>query len=284
MVVESDLIDEYVRGGLTDAERRRFEQRFLASAERRRKVEFARALARIASAPATEEVVRPATIHWWDNLIASLRSLSPVLQFSMAASALLLLLGLSWLITETVRLRAQVAQLQAEQGARQHQEEALRRQAAGERVRREDLAVQLEREQERREDLARQLERDRAQGRSTGATFIASLFLPPGVSRGGAERPQLVIPPAARSVRLQIGLEREDEYQSYRVELRTVQGQEVWTGGNLRPRQSRGSRAVNLVIPGSAFRGGKYELTLKGVVDPQKSEEVRFYYFDVLKK
>lgn len=42
--VEDDLIDEYVRGGLSAAKRQRFESRFLASAERRKRVEFARAL------------------------------------------------------------------------------------------------------------------------------------------------------------------------------------------------------------------------------------------------
>jgi anti-sigma factor RsiW len=46
--VESDLIDEYVRGGLAERERRQFEARFFVSAERRRKVEFAKALAIVA--------------------------------------------------------------------------------------------------------------------------------------------------------------------------------------------------------------------------------------------
>src|SRR5215475_14735771 len=45
--VEVDLIDEYVRGGLTDRERRQFEARFFESAERRRKVEFAKSLAAV---------------------------------------------------------------------------------------------------------------------------------------------------------------------------------------------------------------------------------------------
>ena len=47
--VESDLIDEYVRGGLSDRERRQFEARFFVSAERRRKVGFAKALAIVTS-------------------------------------------------------------------------------------------------------------------------------------------------------------------------------------------------------------------------------------------
>ena len=43
--VESDLIDEYVRGGLSACERRQFEGRFFASLGQSRKVEFAKALA-----------------------------------------------------------------------------------------------------------------------------------------------------------------------------------------------------------------------------------------------
>src|ERR1044071_1499675 len=49
--VENDLIDEYVRQELSEADRRRFESRFLASAERRKRVEFAKALKRITPAP-----------------------------------------------------------------------------------------------------------------------------------------------------------------------------------------------------------------------------------------
>jgi hypothetical protein len=278
---ENDLIDEYVRGALSDIERRQFERRFLASAERQRKVEFARALARVI--PATEAATQPDSAHWWESLTAFLRGLNPALQFSMAAAASLLLLGVSWLVMETVRLRAQVAQLQVEQKTRQLQEEALRQQASGERSRREDLAAQLERERVRREELARQIERDQARGSSTGLSFIPSLFLSTGIARGGADRPKLVVPQSARIARLQIGLEREDEYKSFRVELRTAQGQEVWTRDNLRPRQSRAGRVINLTVPGSVLGEGQYELTLKGVIDNQNTEDVRYYYFDALK-
>ncbi|MEP7338428.1 MAG: hypothetical protein ABI977_11890, partial [Acidobacteriota bacterium] len=282
VAVEGDLIDEYVRGGLSNAERRLFEQRFLASAERRQKVEFARALAQVASASAAEAAAQPATIHWWEAVIAFLRGSNPAFQFSMAASALILVLGVSWLIVETSRLRAQVAQLQAKQQAeqqtRQQQEEALRQQAASASARSEDLAVQLERERERREELARQIERDQSRESSAGASFIASLFLPPGIGRSGAERPKLMVPQSARLARLQIGLEREDEFKSFRVEIRTAQGQEVWTQDHLRPRQSRAGRVINLTIPGNTLSPGQYELTLKGVIDPQNTEDVRYYW------
>jgi hypothetical protein len=189
---------------------------------------------------------------------------------------------------ETIRLRSQVTQLQAqqqtEQQTRQRQEEALRQQAASASARSEDLAAQLERERERREELARQIERDQARESSAGASFIASLFLPPGIGRSGAERPKLIVPQAARAARLQIGLEREDEFKSFRVEIRTAQGQESLTQDRLQPRQSRAGRIINLTIPGNVLNAGQYELTLKGVTDAGQTEDVRYYYFDVLKK
>jgi hypothetical protein len=47
LAVESELIDQYVRGELPDFAQSQFESRFLASDERRRKIEFAKALMRI---------------------------------------------------------------------------------------------------------------------------------------------------------------------------------------------------------------------------------------------
>jgi hypothetical protein len=283
VAVESDLIDEYVRGGLSDSERLRFERRFLVSAERQRKVEFARALANIIPRATAEDADGPAPASWWNSFITSLRGLNPAFKFSMAAAALALVIGVPWLIAEAVRLRAQVAQLQAERQTLWRQDEILRQQADGERARGEDLAAQLRREQERSEELARRFERDQSRERSIGFSFIASVFLPPGIPRGAAERPKLVVPQAAGAARLQIGLEREDEYKSFRVEIRTAQGQEIWAQDNLRPRQSRAGRVINLVIPGSVLGAGEYELTLKGVNDNQNTEDVRFYYFDALK-
>ncbi len=288
VAVESDLIDEYVRGGLSDSERLSFEHRFLVSAERQRKVEFARSLANVIPRATAEYSSRPAMVLrpvlWWNSFITFLRGLNPAFKFSMAAAALTLVIGLSWLITEAIRLHAQVAQLQAERQTLRRQEEILRQQADGERARSEDLAAQLQRERERNEEWARGLDRDQSRERPAGLSFVASVFLPSGVSRDTGNRPKLVVGKAARLARLQIGLEREDEYQSFRVEIRTAQGQEVWTQDNLRPRQSRAGRVLNLLIPGSVFSDGAYELTLKGVIANQNAEDVRYYYFAALKK
>src|SRR5215510_11644293 len=80
--VENDLIDEYVRGEMAETDRRRFESRFLASESRRKRVEFARALARfLDETRVTERETRTVSAtrsSWRDALAAFLNGLNPV--------------------------------------------------------------------------------------------------------------------------------------------------------------------------------------------------------------
>lgn len=286
LAVESDLIDEYVRGGLSEHERRQFESRFLASRERRQKVEFARALSAVASeATATEPVQWHALVpqaSWWESFIAMVRGATPAVRLVVAAASLVVVIGMSWLITQTVRFRAELAQLQAQHQEQRRQQDALEQQVIGERARSRELEAQLQGEREQREiaeELARRLEQERAA--QAAQSTLASLLLWPGISRTAGNRPKLVVPQAARLARLQVGLEPEDEYESFRVELRNAQGSEVWSQRDLRPRPSRAGRVVVLSVPARLLVSGDYELALKGVVAGGAVEEVRYYYFSV---
>ena len=85
--VENDLIDEYVRRELSETERLRFESRFLASAERRKRVEFAKALAGVVS-----EAAAPAQVvswSWRESLSAFLSGLNPAAKVAFATAAIL---------------------------------------------------------------------------------------------------------------------------------------------------------------------------------------------------
>lgn len=273
---ENDLIDEYVRGALTADERRRFESRFLVSTERQRKVEFARALGQITAGTATENATQPAaTVHWWEALRALLNGLHPASQLALATAALLLVIGVPWLIRQTMHLRAQVTQLQAQQQSPAQTEE-LRRQLAEQQQRNAELTRQLQGEQQQ---LA-QLQEELAQA---ARPVVASLLLLPGLSRGSTQHSQLTIPRDAQQVRLQIGIERGDDYPRYRVELRTATGREVVQRGNLAARNGRAGREVVLLLPTSALSAGDYELALKGVKEREVAD-LGFYYFSVLKK
>src|SRR5262245_21203041 len=100
--VENDLTDEYVRGGLSDRERRQFESRFLASPRRRQNLEFARALVRVTSESLVAGLVAVPTParssgSWWNAFVAFWRGPHLAFKVSAAAAALTLATGLSWL-------------------------------------------------------------------------------------------------------------------------------------------------------------------------------------------
>jgi hypothetical protein len=288
--VESDLIDAYVREELSERERQQFEGRFFASAERRRKVEFARALAHVAPEFAViERAARPASAPppvTWPRLIeAFLRRLSPAARYGLAAAALLIVIGGSWLIAESLRLRAQFAEMRAEQHSYEQRQQALQQQIADEQAHREELATQLQREREHSQQLAGELQRQLQESAPPPApSAIVSLVLWPGISRSGGTRAKLVIPQAAQRVRVQVGVEPEDDYRSFRVELRAPGGQPIWTQANLAAQRVRGGRAIRLNLPAGILRAGEYELALKGVTAEGTTEDVGYYYVDVLKK
>jgi hypothetical protein len=285
--VENDLIDEYVRRELSATERQQFEQRFLASAARRERVEFARALAQVdAEAPATEKARRTvahSAAGWRVSLEAFVRGLNPVARFAIAAAMLLLLVGGAWLLTETLRLRSQLTRLQAENQSRQDERQRLERQIELERRRSEELAASLNQEKQQREQSEESLRQLSEPGNTTNPSspIIASLTLLPGISRGGSDKPSLTLPENARLVRLQIGIDPEEPYKRFVVELRTVAGRRVWSKENLPAHARGGARAVTLTLPANVLKPGEYELRLSSAKEGGGTEDVGFYYFDV---
>ena len=75
--VEKDLMDEYARGELSGPERAAFEQRFFASAHRRRQIEFARALVQVAEESPPSASSAAATTSWWDSLFLKMPARLP---------------------------------------------------------------------------------------------------------------------------------------------------------------------------------------------------------------
>lgn len=286
--VENDLIDEYVRREMPETERRRFETRLLASESRRKRVEFARAMAHVmAETRVTERETRTAAaapVSWREALAAFIHGLGPAGKIALAAATLLLVLGGAWLITETLRLRSQLTQLQAQQQSQQNDRQTLERQVEVERRRSEELAVQLDREKQQRaqtDESLRRLSETVNRPEETRRPIIASLLLLPGISRGASTQPTLRLPANATLVQLQIGIDPAEDFKSFGAELRTSGGRSVWTRDNLTARNTRGGRVVRMALPSSALSSGEYELRLKGVTASGGTEDVGFYYFTV---
>ena len=284
--VENDLIDEYVRHELSETDRRKFESRFLASAERRKRVEFARALANVKSEAAVAE--KPgraqAAFSWRESFDAFIRGLNPFGKLALAAMTLVVLVGGAWLLIETLRLRTELTRLQAQNQSRQSERQALEQQIESERKRNEELAARLNQEKQQREqsdESLRQLSETTGPSTPAPRPVVASLTLLPGISRGGGEKPKLAMPENARLVRLQIGIDAEEEYKTFAAELRTVAGRQIWTRENLKAGSRRGARSIGLTVPATALKPGEYELKLSGVREGRGTEDIGFYYFNV---
>ena len=291
--VENDLIDEYVRHELSEADRQRFEERFLASASRRKRVEFAKALSLVAVSeqPVAEKTAvtrtTPAAPSWYESLVAFIRGLAPAAQFAFAAAILLLLIGGGWLVVETMRVRGELTRMQAQNQSQQNDRQTLQQQAEIERKRNEELAARLIQEQQQRQQTGESASQSSGKQEATNPPpkpIVASLTLLPGLSRGANDKPKLVLPPDARVVSLKIGIEPTEQYKNFALELSTVGGRHVWSREKLSARAVRGGRVVALTLPATALKVGEYELRLKGLTETGTTEDVGFYYFEVTKK
>jgi hypothetical protein len=285
--VENDLIDEYVRGEIPPEQRVEFERHFLASAERRRKVEFARALATASPEPEKAEVVRPAVTKTRETgkenfLVAFIRRLTPMPAFALTAAALALVVGGIWLLTDRSRLRSQLSDLKAARQADDTKRRELEAQLANEKERSQVLTAQIQQQQKEPDNGAQHQQRESAT--PTPSSAIVALALLPGLPRGSTNVPKLELTSATGTVRLQVGLDPQDDYQRFRVELNTQQGKLAWSQANLSAHTTRMGRAVILNLPAKTLQAGRYELALKGTNAAGASEDLGYYYFEVVKK
>ncbi len=284
--VENDLVDEYVRRELSETDRRKFESRFLASAERRKRVEFAKAFARVPAAAVPERTVisQPAKWTWRDSLYAFFVGLNPAVKFAMVGVVLFFLMDGVWLLAETMRLRNQLTQMQTQNQTRQNE---LQQQVEAERRRNEELNAQLSQEKQQREqsdESLRQLSETADETTPAPRPVIASLVLLPGLSRGGSKKSSLVLAGDTRLVRLQIGIDPDEPYKAFAVDLRTSSGRQVWTRENLTARTRSRARAITVTLPASALKPGDYELRLSAREEGGVTEDIGFYYFNVTKR
>jgi len=108
---------------------------------------------------------------------------------------------------------------------------------------------------------------------------FVELALASGIERNSAEPRRLNIPMGVRLVKLQLELDPSINHRSYRVELNTAGGAQVWVQGGLTAQQADWGRFVSLMLPTRALQAGEYELILRGSTNERKNEVAGYYYF-----
>jgi hypothetical protein len=274
LVVEDDLIDAYAGGRLSRDESERFEKYFLQTIGDRERVGFARELAAVVTRGARAE--KPGSrfkrLAAWREVIRNRLVLIPV------TSTILLALAGSWLLLETSRLNARLAEMRGEQAGKEREVQELEQQITEERRRSRELLEEIERERAGREIE----DRARPEPQSSTPGFL-SFILRLDAVRDRSATTSLSIPNDAKQVRLD-ALFKTGDYQSYRAELQTVEGRALWQRDGLRQRKRGGDKSVSLSLPANVLSEGDYILILSGITTAGEEASVGEYYFRVTRK
>lgn len=259
LAIEDELRDTYVRGELSRADRRAFEQRLLILPHQKEKQEFARLLFR--GLPEVDTSAR--TLH---QRVAKRRSLLRVLRAppwtilapALSAALLIVIVGGWWLTRRLEHLRTPLQAIS--QGS-----SGVVPPTAGK--------------------LPEQGPEAQAPNRPPGQLQEEKTFafvLTPRLIRGGEESRPLVIPLEAGRVRLEARF--EGQYPRYQAVIETVEGRQVAMEGNLQAETFPGGLRIFLDISSSLLDPGDYILTLHGLPASGIPEIVAEYTFRVGKR
>lgn len=263
LAVEDALIDDYVRGFLSQDEYDRVGKMLSTSPQQLQQVEFSRHLIDFISkgsrGGATSLLsVRRAPSRWWrlPELIAGRG-----LQVSLAALIIAVAAGLVMLLWN-LKLHNRLERIEANQESLELRGRELQQQVEAQKDNNESLLAELEDERNRRERAEQELAE--SQHSRPGTSPAAILLLAHDVFLKGGGRSETVnIRPGTQRLRIGISLDSRDDYKSYNVIIKTVEGREVWNGNSIRARKGDALR-INLSLPAPLFAEDDYVLTLKG--------------------
>jgi hypothetical protein len=273
LAAEDELIDSYVRGELSSSDRRRFEEHFMRSRERRRRVAFARRWMHLV---ATRSKTVSTGIKTKDIARGSrpwvLRLSSPWAMVPLAACIILVSMSLL-LALQIARLRGQIDDLRTTVSIGESNQRELERQLGEQRI----VSSQL------RDELARGGGPQESRSAAQPEPGLVAFVLTPGLQRSGGDSTRLLVPADAKQVRLQADFKVGD-YPFFSAHLETVEGVEVWKLAKARARQTPGGKMLIVTIPAAKLAEQDYVLTVSGIPPTGQPVSVGEYSFRVVRK
>lgn len=280
---ENDLIDEYVRGELTEKQRRNFESHFLISERRREKVRAAQILQNMLFAAEKQVVAVQPKNSFWQSLPNFFHVPNLIWAGSLAAIALFALVGV-WLATRTGDNQiAQISNLKTENlnlkvnpqnqppanvsWPPQNIENTNVNQTPDKKLPSEKRVKSIEKRAEQKKP-------------AVSAPTFAALILTP-MTRS-SETPDFVLPRLTRFLRLQLINDDANDFIRYRVEIRNPNGVRILA--HEIPAKIN-QKLVVLQIPAEKLTSGSHEIILTGSETVGGAFKIiNFYNFSLLKK
>jgi hypothetical protein len=265
-MVETDLVDSYVRGKLAGETLERFESHYLSSPRRRESVRVAASFVRAVD----RSVTRADGVTWKERIARPAR-----LTWIMAAAALVMVVG-GVLLFEAVQPRNESTIATSGSGTIERPTPEVAQQLAGDR----SGAAPVERREPDRSSAAGSAPAV-APGSPDGrravrqGIIVAVVLLPP--TRAVAPIPTLAVPAAADRVRFELRLESND-FPRYQVELKDPATNNVlWRSGWIPPTASADLASVSVVVPAKLLGPQHYSLDLAGRADGGGAEVIGSY-------
>ena len=250
-LLELDLADEYACGNLTAIDRKLFEQRFLVTADRRRKLLVSNLLReRFAHSVSLARVDAPPLL----TRLATFFGLNrPVLRFAFGALILIILFGAVLLIIKEPRLKQRVTTI-------------FRKRPAPHSAPREmNHPPNIPSPEHANTPAPTPIHESAVQSIQTLELFPSApeLGKVPTVFLSNGEKDVL---------RLQL-IVTANEAASYRAEIMTMDGQQAFAA------DERPGPHVNVDIPMRLLKSGKYHARLRNARDASKTEVASYYFF-----
>jgi hypothetical protein len=200
----------------------------------------------------------------------------------LAVATLVLAACSIMLLIDNAGLKKQMLEQQA---SLSREEESLRQQLGEQMERNEEMARQLEQSQNEAARIEQELSRlkqETGHHQERPAPIIASLSIAPGSVRDKGQVNRVRLTTDVQQLKLGLKLQGED-YQSYRIDVQTVEGKSIWKEANLRARQRAGEKSVIATLPARHMPEGDYLVRLSGAAAGGGYEEVATYYFTILR-
>lgn len=291
--VEKDLIDDYARGEMDSALRQRFERNYLTSPSRREKVRVAEILQK--EVFAEKEIFAPVVVteakpSLWQTLAEFFRVPNLALAGGLAAILLFVLLG-GWIL---LRQSPDAPEIVKDDNANRQIQIPTPQPSPEKLPDNENLNTipppdntnkpsNIENKTPEKKVLPANSPTEKRETVPPAPTTTRIFFATLLPSTRSGVKPVLTIPKNSETVRLRVVHDNLQPFAKYRAEVRNQNGNLIFSR-EIPVNEKTVARPVTLNLKSAALAAGSYELTLSGITDENRAEEIKFYNFTVRKK